>query len=119
MSVALLTQAAECLGPLADEVVFLGGASIGLWLSERLRERGFNEDSASGVICRWRHGSGVVLDVMPTDTTVLGFANRWYPDAFDTATRLTLPSGQSVRAASPALMVATKIEAFHGRGDGD
>lgn len=147
MSVALLAQAANCLGPLVDDVVFLGGASIGLWLSdpgaaeprvtvdvdvvvvasaveyyrlsERLRQRGFSEDSTSNVICRWRHSSGVVLDVMPTDASVLGFSNRWYPDAFETAVLVTLPDGQRIRAAAPVYIVATKIEAFRGRGAND
>jgi predicted nucleotidyltransferase len=134
-------QAADSLGPLVDEVVFLGGASLGLWLSDpgaaeprvtvdvdvvvvvagyggyqalgdRLRERGFVEDSASGVICRWRHRSGTILDVMPTDDSVLGFSNRWYSEAFDTAVLIDLPDGRAIRAAAPAYLVATKIEAF-------
>jgi hypothetical protein len=95
MTDALLETAAVTLGPLLEEVVFLGGASIDLWLSdpgapavrttddvdvvcditslaayyrlgERLRERGFAEASDSRVICRWRHrDTGLVLDVMP------------------------------------------------------
>jgi hypothetical protein len=100
-------------------VVVAASAAEYYGMSERLRERGFNEDSASDVICRWRHPGGVVLDVMPADMSVLGFSNRWYADAFDSAIHLTLPSGQRIRAASPVYMIATKIEAFHGRGDGD
>ena len=148
MSVALLVQAAESLGPLVDDVVFLGGATLGLWLSdpgaaeprvtvdvdvvvvvasrgeyyalgERLRERGFAEDSTSNVVCRWRHRSGVVLDVMPTDESVLGFSNRWYAAAFDTAAPMDLPDGRRIRAAIPTYIVATKIEAFRSRGRGD
>jgi hypothetical protein len=34
MTDALLETAAMTLGPLLEEVVFLGGASIGLWLSD-------------------------------------------------------------------------------------
>lgn len=41
-------------------------------LNERLRERGFSEDSESHVICRWRYRDWIV-DVMPPDPNVLGF----------------------------------------------
>jgi hypothetical protein len=148
MSMALLTDAAERLGPVVEEVAFLGGASVALWLSdpasaparvtidvdvvvvvagtvqyyalgERLRHQGFSEDATSNVICRWRHRDGAILDVMPTDPAVLGFSNRWYPDAFATAIPVDLPSGLRIRAVSPPYLVATKIEAFLGRGNRD
>ena len=34
MSTVLLELAASCLGDLTDEVVFLGGASVSLWISD-------------------------------------------------------------------------------------
>ena len=37
MSDAQLSLAAEILGPLCDEVVFVGGATIHLWLTRRGR----------------------------------------------------------------------------------
>ena len=49
---------------------------------------------------------------------MLGFSNRWYPAAIETA--LTIDLGEyRVRSATPALFIATKLEAFHGRGGGD
>ena len=148
MSIPLLELAASKLGVLADELVFVGGATIALWitepavpptratddvdvicdvagyaryqaLSERLRDQGFAEDEASGVICRWRHADGVTLDVMPSDEKILGFSNRWYPRAIEVALEQTLPSGRAIRAVSPPLVVATKLEAWRGRGRGD
>lgn len=107
-SEALLELAAEILGPLVDDVVFVGGATVHLWLteaaappvratddvdvicdvtsyaeyqvlSERLRGRGLEEAMDEPVICRWRHrDSGLAIDVMPTSEDVLGFSNRWY-----------------------------------------
>ena len=147
MSFELLELTAERLRPLVDEVAFVGGASLFLWiddpgapeprattdvdvivtvdgygdyvgLSERLRERGFQEDALSSVICRWRHGS-LVLDVMPTDAGILGFSNRWYPDAAGAASEVTLPSGARIRAVPPAFLLATKLEAFRARGRND
>lgn len=110
----ILEAAVHRLGPIADELVFLGGCATGLLitdpaappirmtrdvdaitdvasrgdyhrLSERLRERGFREDQSAGApLCRWRHGS-VILDVMPSDPTLLGFGSPWYQPALETA----------------------------------
>lgn len=55
---------------------------------------------------------------MPVDEQILGFSNRWYPMAVETADMLDI-AGHSVRVVAPALFVATKLEAFHGRGAGD
>jgi hypothetical protein len=107
MSIALLELGASALGDLAREVVFTGGATIGLWITDpaapeprptedvdvivevtsrgrfadfeqRLRRRRFREDQETGIICRWRHAdSDLVLDAMPMDGSILGFENRW------------------------------------------
>lgn len=149
MSTELLETAATALGPLLDEVIFLGGASIHLWLSdpgapptratddvdvisaittrtgyyrlgERLRARGFSEASDSPVICRWRHlETGLLLDVMPLGEDVLGFSNPWYQHAIETATGRQLPSGARIHAATPPSIIATKLAAWHSRGKGD
>ncbi len=68
-------------------------------------------------MCRWRR-DGVVVDVMPVDEPILGFSNRWYPTALVTARVLDLAEHR-VRVVTPALFVATKLEAFRGRGRGD
>lgn len=149
MSADLIETAAEALGPLVSDVVFLGGASIHLWVSdqaapatratndvdvisavtgksgyyklgERLRERGFSEASDSPVICRWRHAkTGLVLDVMPADENVLGFSNQWYDHAIATSVELSLANGTKIRAATPPSIIATKLAAWHGRGNDD
>jgi predicted nucleotidyltransferase len=149
VSAELLELAAAALGPLLDGVVFLGGASIHLWitdpaapatratddvdvisaittrvdyykLGERLTDRGFQEASDSKVICRWKHArTSLTLDVMPQAESVLGFSNQWYPHALQTAAEKALPSGTYIRAATPPSIVATKLEAWNGRGHGD
>ncbi len=68
-------------------------------------------------MCRWRR-DGVVVDVMPVDERILGFSNRWYPAALATARALDLAEHR-VRVVTPALFVATKLEAYRGRGRGD
>lgn len=55
---------------------------------------------------------------MPVDEHVLGFSNRWYPAAIEAAQTLEIAE-HDVRVVIPALFIATKLEAFHGRGDGD
>ena len=56
---------------------------------------------------------------MPTLGDVLGFSNRWYALAVNTARDLTLPSGTAIRVITAPAFVATKLEAFAGRGGGD
>lgn len=103
----ILMLAVDLLGELADEMVFLGGCATGLLitdkaappirvtrdvdvivqvaslaeyhrLSSKLRTKRFKEDISQGApICRWT-ADNVVLDVMPTDSEILGFGNQWY-----------------------------------------
>lgn len=144
----LLESVVKALGPLCERFVFVGGCAAGLLLTanagppvratrdvdvivevlslveyhdlERQLERaGFSHDSGKDApICRWLVG-GAMLDVMPTDQTILGFGNRWYDEAIRTASLRTLPSARQVRLIAAPVFVATKLEAFAGRGGGD
>ena len=99
----ILEAVATVLVPVLDEVVFVGGCVTGLLitdpaaekvqpttdvdvitevssygeyadLSERLRDLGLVEDnSEDSPTCRWRY-EALVIDVMPTDEKILGFA---------------------------------------------
>ena len=144
---ALFESVVRLLAPVLDELVFVGGCTTGIFitdpaaggirptkdvdaivdvtsyaqyaaLSDRLRNVGLVEDNSEGApLCRWRHGN-VIVDVMPTDASVLGFSNRWYPMAIDTAQHLEI-AGHGARIVTPPLFIATKLEAFHGRGGND
>ena len=143
-----LRRVAVALGDLREQVVFVGGAVAGLLVTDpladsvratrdvdavvntsraqfhhieaRVAERGFMRDVSSDVICRWVHkDSGVLFDLMPVQPEVLGFTNRWYPYAVQTAAQVNLGEGVSIRVASPVAFVATKLEAFASRGGGD
>ena len=72
----------------------------------------------SGVLCRWKINE-LNVDVVPVDEEILGFSNRWYREAVHTATTCTLPSGATIHLISPLLFLATKLEAFHDRGNED
>lgn len=145
----MLEQAIEHLHPLMDEVVFVGGATVELWITdeaapefrpttdvdvivematrseyyrfeERVRRVGFDNDAASRVICRFKHlDSGLVLDVMPTEASILGFENRWQKEAFAHTVHVSLPSGKEIRAIPPPFLLGTKLEAFTTRGKSD
>jgi predicted nucleotidyltransferase len=151
MSIAMLERAAQVLAPFLDEVAFVGGATIALWITdpaapeprptkdvdvvvevasrlawhnfeERLRAQGLRNDSSSQVICRWVAGSGedeLLVDAMPSDASILGFENRWQRPALDCALAVELPSGRRLRAITPPYLIATKLEAWNGRGRGD
>lgn len=143
-----LIEAVTLLGPLRNELVFVGGAVTGLLVTdpgageprvtidvdaiaeitsyaeyaafgERLRSVGFSEDMSEGApVCRWVHRS-VVLDVMPLDEDILGFSNRWYRAALERAEIHRLSRDLDVRVVTAPYFMATKLEAFRGRGGGD
>jgi hypothetical protein len=56
---------------------------------------------------------------MPAAARLMGFANRWQAEAVPHAVSRALPSGATIRAVSPPYLVATKLEAFSGRGAGE
>jgi hypothetical protein len=144
----MLELMAAKLGDLTEQLVFIGGSTTGLFitdpllppvrvtrdvdviaeagsrqdyhqLEESLRTLGFSPDMRpEAPICRWQIGD-LILDLMPTDEAILGFANRWYPDALTKADTTRLPSGRIIRTLTPPHFLATKLEAFHGRGNGD
>jgi predicted nucleotidyltransferase len=145
-NVAMVEAVARALGKINERVVFVGGCSVGLLitdearpvvratqdvdviaeiasvaeyheLSTELRQAGFAEDRGD-VICRWRLGA-LMVDVMPTNEPTMGCTNRWHPQAVKDASAVSLPSGISVRLITGPLLLATKLEAFYDRGNGD
>jgi hypothetical protein len=85
----------------------------------RLRALGFKEDTSEGApLCRWTHGR-TILDVMPLDEKILGFSNRWYRAAMDSSVAVRLSADLEIRAVTAPFFIATKLEAFKGRGMGD
>ena len=86
---------------------------------DRLRSLGFNEDTSEGAhVCRWIRGR-TIMDIMPLDEKILGFSNRWYKAAMEASVKKRLRDDLEIRIVSAPYFVATKIEAFKGRGRGD
>ena len=144
----MILQVAKALGPeLCQEVAFVGGSTTGLlltdqlakeqvrytddvdlivsvmgypgWilLQEKLRDHGFKESMEDTVICRMQLGE-LQVDFMPDDDT-LGFSNQWYKQALATADEYEISEGVMIRLVSPEFFVATKLEAYKGRGNND
>ncbi|WP_417767841.1 hypothetical protein [Stappia sp.] len=101
-----------------DLIVDLAGYGEWARLQDQLRQRGFSESPDDDVICRMRLGA-LKVDFMPDDKEILGFTNRWYARGIETAVTRSLPSGRDIRLLTPALFVATKLEAYLGRGRND
>ncbi len=85
---------------------------------ERLRARGFLNDSAKGApMCRWIFNT-LTVDIMPIDGALLGLNTIWFDHALASAVEHVI-DGETVRVISATVFVATKLAAFKDRGDGD
>jgi hypothetical protein len=143
----LLLSAVRNLAPLLDQIVFVGGCTVGLLitdpgaapvrptidvdaiveiasyaelvaLEDHLRQLGFEQPHVEGSpLCRWTQRD-LILDLMPTDSTILGFSNRWYRPALQNAENAEV-GNQRIRLISAPYFLATKLEAFRGRGQFD
>jgi hypothetical protein len=147
-NLALLLGMAQAMGPLCDQVVFVGGCATGLLLddaslmdvrptedvdaivevaslagyhrlAEQLMQRGFKQTMADNTPpFRW-FWNRMQLDLVPVDDKVLGFANPWYRVGYEEALQVQLADGLKVRHLSAPHFLATKFEAFKDRGQND
>jgi predicted nucleotidyltransferase len=101
-----------------DLIVDLVGRAQWAQLQNQLRKNGFTESPDDDVICRMRLGD-LKVDFMPDDESILGFSNRWYAKGIETAVTCSLTDALEIRRLTPELFVATKLEAYLGRGNND
>jgi predicted nucleotidyltransferase len=148
INIRMIIHVAKRLGDLRDKVVFVGGCATGMFitdpampevratqdvdvivevtsrmeyyrLEEELRSRGFKQDmSENAPVCRWLVDV-IKVDIMPTQEDILGFSNRWYLPAIKNADHIELENELTIKLVSPPYFLATKIDAFKGRGGGD
>ena len=123
-NIARIKAVYDALEEMAAEVVFIGGATVALYadrpsgearptddvdilvelvhyrdyaeIEDRLRKKGFSNDTESKVICRYRV-KGIVVDVMPTGANALGFTNSWYDKGYATAMTYSLDERNAIR----------------------
>jgi predicted nucleotidyltransferase len=101
-----------------DLIVGLTGMMQWMQLQQILNSKGFTVSGEDGLICRMRLGR-LKVDFMPDDPSILGFSNRWYKEGIQTATKYVLPSGRMIKHLTAPLFLATKLEAYAGRGQND
>jgi predicted nucleotidyltransferase len=132
----------NALGPLQNEVVFVGGATVSLYvdrmseearptydidvvveiwtykayaaIEEQLRSMGFVNDRESGIICRYIIRD-ITVDIMPTGEDVLFFRNKWYSEGYKNAIPYSTDDCTFKIFTSP-YFIASKIDAFRDRG---
>jgi len=144
----MLKFACEKLEELADEVVFVGGATTCLYVDEqiadeirptedvdctieiankneydffqaKLRAKGFSHDTSKGApICRFKFHDLLVLDVMPNDPKILGFSNSWYNEGIKNKVLAKIAHKEIYIFPLPYFL-ASKFEAYNGRGKND
>lgn len=131
-----------------EKVVFLGGATTGFLITDKalpeirstvdvdiivevtsrtdyyqieelLRSLGFTQRmEENDPVCRWII-DGIIVDVMPTEEKILGFSNRWYSPAIANAIVVEIDKNLKIHVVTAPYFLATKIEAFYGRGKND
>lgn len=102
-----------------DCVIELSSRSSHTKLEEALRIKGFKNDTSKGApICRYIYKE-VKVDVMPTDSNLLGFTNKWYTEGIENKILRKLADGTEIFIFSPEHYLAAKLEAHKNRGGND
>ena len=134
---------AKALGDLNNEVVFVGGAMVSLYIDdpaaedirptkdidltfqittvgklEQLREalinKGFNQSHDDDIICRFRY-EGILVDVMSTLRVGWAPSNRWFMPGFQKAVDYNLDE-VLIKILPLPYFLASKMDAFFDRG---
>lgn len=147
--IEMLDQVAQTLpSDYLNEMVFIGGCTTALFLDvsnadeniratydvdlivdistqtewhkleQALRRLGFKNDLENGIVCRFKLNQ-LIVDFMPINQDILGFTNRWYEESMQHSLSYTLPSGTVIKILQASYFLATKFEAYKGRGNND
>lgn len=144
-NILMLGEVAKRLQPLLEQLVFVGGATVDLLLTDQaaqtarptedvdtiidvatkhaydqlsmeLIDLGWRNDTSSGIICRWQQDD-FVLDVMPTKEDILTFSNPWYASAIQNSLTYQLEPSLKIQANSTPYFLASKMVAWQQRGE--
>jgi predicted nucleotidyltransferase len=139
----VIRKIALALGPLNEHVVFVGGATVGLYIDdpaaedvrptkdvdislsiatlgeleairEDLTRKGFKQSSEDHVICRFRY-EDIKVDVMNTKAVGWAPANPWFAPGFARCETIDIED-QHVQILPLPYFLASKFTAFEGRG---
>ena len=136
-------KVAKALDTLCEEVVFVGGAVVSLYIDDQaaedirptkdidlafqittaseleqlrteLNRRGFMEAADSQVICRFRYDD-LLVDVMSTQAIGWAPGNRWFLTGFPHARKVKLDEVE-INVLPLPFFLASKFDAFFDRG---
>jgi predicted nucleotidyltransferase len=139
-------KVAQALGALNNNVVYVGGAMVSLYIDdtsaedvrptkdiditmeiaslgelEKIREeliqKGFYQTNEDNVICRFRY-EDIKVDVMATKPVGWAPANPWFEPGFKYIVRSTIDEIE-IKYLSLPFFLATKFTAFYDRGAKD
>lgn len=143
---AILRTVAAGLGPFLNKVVFVGGAIADFLITDpgsadarytddidvviesatyahysqvqdEIRKLGFVHEM-DGPVCRFKFGE-ILVDIMPTEESVLGFRNQWYAYAYKNAIQVPVSPELTIQILDAPTFLCTKIDAFLDRGNSD
>jgi len=143
----IVERVARALGPLKEQVVFVGGAVVCLYVDdpaaddvrptkdvdlllevvslsglERLREQltsiGLRQDPMEPVICRF-FLNDIMVDVMSTEPIGWAPGNRWFKDGLGRSQNVEVGNNMHVRCLPFVHFLATKFDAYQDRGKND
>jgi len=143
INISVVAEVASALQELKEEMVFVGGAIISLYtdddaadeirptfdvdltlhvvnlghwekVQEKLRKLDFHPDPFGHAICSYKY-KNILVDIMANEDGPLGPANRWYKIGFENL-QIVKAKEQEIKILSAPCYLATKFEAFNGRG---
>lgn len=145
--IQMIYSVAKALEELNNQAVFVGGATVPLYLPQELqrlsrptedvdivlnlipkvklhrmesllRSKNFKNDSSKGApLCRWLY-AGIQVDIVSPDRTMHGFTNSWYKEGVSHTIKKNVNEIE-VNILSLPFFLATKLEAYDGRGQND
>jgi hypothetical protein len=142
----VIRKIALALGELNEQVIYVGGATIGLYINdpaaedvrptkdvdislsianagelEKIREtlihKGFIQTADDDVICRFRYDD-IQVDIMNTKAIGWAPANPWFASGFDCRLPINI-EGQKIYIVPMPYFLATKFSAYNSRGKGE
>lgn len=144
INLGMVSDVAKALQELNEKMVFVGGAVISVYtddpaadeirptadidmtiklatysdwvnLEKRLLELKFAPNPEGHALCSFLYNK-IEIDIMPSEPGALGDSNRWYEPGFESLQEIKI-HGQTIRVLSAPYFIATKLEAFHSRGN--
>lgn len=142
----IIKKVATALGELNDEVIYVGGATVSLYINdpaaedvrptkdidislsvvtineledirEKLTTKGFIQSAELDVICRFKF-EDILVDIMNTAPISWAPANPWFKKGFENFEKIQIDQS-TIRIMPFTYFLASKFTAYEDRGDED